>query len=514
MTSTRLFSRVNRKREERLLQPVSCRCSALIAVAVMLALMSACGGGSDTVKGALAEVVGSVPMNSASSGSSGIELGNTSSASSSSVASSETVSGSSSSSDSEGSVPVADAGAEQFVATGTEVILDASASFDADGDALSYQWQLTQVPEGSEAVLVYATSSMPSFIADLPGTFTAFLVVSDGQSESAAASVTIFSAHENLDITGIELTGRAGSCRNYVGSYFSNVEDIQRAVNFEGDFILTSDGSWCTFSANEIPNHNFNDAGAKFATAVSEQNGSYTITASPEPAASVTSLSIGLKNIVFLNGVTADLLSAACYDVGGEPLGEEKIGCGQDSIDNPWRYDPMSALNDFGTDSHNAHPQPDGTYHYHGSPRALFDLDCEINGTVSPVVGFAADGFPVYGPCIEDTGAIRAVTSSYALKRGERIDVAGYTTPVGGVGNVSSSSYDGQFIGDYEYQEGFGDLDECNGMTLNGQYGYYITNAYPWLIGCFKGEPDASFRPTAGALQNLLHKHDGRWHGH
>ena len=28
---------------------------------------------------------------------------------------------------------------------------------------------------------------------------------------------------------------------------------------------------------------------------------------------------------------------------------------------------------------------------------------------------------------------------------------------------------------------------------LNGQYGYYITDTYPWVLGCFKGTPDSSF---------------------
>ncbi len=34
-------------------------------------------------------------------------------------------------------------------------------------------------------------------------------------------------------------------------------------------------------------------------------------------------------------------------------------------------------------------------------------------------------------------------------------------------------------------------------MTIDGQYGYYVTDTYPWVIGCFKGTPDASF-PTVG----------------
>ena len=40
-----------------------------------------------------------------------------------------------------------------------------------------------------------------------------------------------------------------------------------------------------------------------------------------------------------------------------------------------------------------------------------------------------------------------------------------------GTGNIASANYDGQFRSDYEYVSGSGDLDECNGMTVEGQYG-------------------------------------------
>ena len=39
-----------------------------------------------------------------------------------------------------------------------------------------------------------------------------------------------------------------------------------------------------------------------------------------------------------------------------------------------------------------------------------------------------------------------------------------------------------------------GDLDECNGMTVDGAYGYYVTDQYPWVMACFQGTPDPSFR--------------------
>ncbi|MDO3387900.1 YHYH protein [Gilvimarinus sp. SDUM040013] len=482
----------------------------------MSLLLAACGGSSDSGSDALANITAS----SSRSAGQRVELSHSmdtqTANSSSSVSSSLSSASSSLVTDGDNTVSVANAGSDQSVATGTDVVLDGNDSSDADGDALSFSWELTSAPADSNAVLIYETTAEPSFTADVPGTFVATLIVNDGQNDSSATTVTVESAYQNFDITNIELNRRVGSCANYVGSYYSNVEDIQRAMAFEGNLTLTLDGDICHISSNEIPNHDFNDSSAYFATNVSAQVGGYTIPAYPQQSASVTDLSVGLKNIIFLNGVTADLLAAACYAVGSEPIGEEKIGCGQDNINNPWRYDPMSPLNTFGTDSHNAHPQPDGTYHYHGDPRALFDLECEASAVESPVIGFAADGFPVYGPCITDTGSVRKALSSYVLKNngGLRQDVTGYQTPQGGVGGVASDNYDGQFVGDYEFEEGAGDLDQCNGMTVDGQYGYYITDAFPWIIGCFKGEPDESFRPTGTALQNLLHKHEDTWHSH
>ena len=90
---------------------------------------------------------------------------------------------------------------------------------------------------------------------------------------------------------------------------------------------------------------------------------------------------------------------------------------------------------------------------------------------------------------------MRQVRSSYQLKDGggPRQQVAGYTMPTGGRGSVTSDNYDGQFRGDYEYVAGSGDLDECNGMKVNGHYGYFVTEAYPWVLGCFTGTPDPSF---------------------
>ena len=53
-------------------------------------------------------------------------------------------------------------------------------------------------------------------------------------------------------------------------------------------------------------------------------------------------------------------------------------------------------------------------------------------------------------------------------------------------------NYDGTYVDDWEFTNA-GDLDACNGMTVNGQYGYYVTESYPWVMGCISGTPDNSF---------------------
>ena len=309
------------------------------------------------------------------------------------------------------------------------------------------------------------------------------------------------------DITNILLTSRSGSCVSYIGEYQSSVVDIQRAVDFNGSVVITQSGNECIFTVNEIPNHNFNDASADFATNVAEQQGSYRVTSSATIATNNTELSLQTTNGIMLNGVLLDILPAACYDTGNEPLGQERIGCGMDQIDHPWRYDAMSPYNGFGTDEHNAHTQPDGTYHYHANPMALFEQDCGILTLASPVIGFAADGFPIYGSCFEENGIANKALSSYKLKSGARVTVNGYQTPQAGIGLINSDNYDGQFRGDYEYVAGLGDLDECNGKTVDGQYGYYVTNTYPWVMACFKGTPNTSLVKTGNAIVNRLHGH-------
>lgn len=295
-------------------------------------------------------------------------------------------------------------------------------------------------------------------------------------------NTAINSTESLIDITDTILSNRSGNCEDYINAYTSQVTDIQENTDFEGSLEIELSDNKCKFTSNSIPNHNFNDDTAHFATKAAEVAVNVEITSSPSFATSVTQLDLN-DNAIMLNGVKLNILSAGCYGVG-----DGNIGCSD--LDEPFRYDPMGTEGGFGVDMHNAHVQPTGLYHYHASPMALFDTDGNVE---SPVIGFASDGFPIYGNYFNDNGSVRSATSSYALKSGSREDVVynGKTYSPGG-------DYDGTYTSDWEYVAGSGDLDECNGMTVDGVYGYYLTDTYPWVLHCYKGTPDSSFGNSVG----------------
>ncbi|MDB4835149.1 YHYH protein [Cyclobacteriaceae bacterium] len=149
-----------------------------------------------------------------------------------------------------------------------------------------------------------------------------------------------------------------------------------------------------------------------------------------------------------------------------------------------------------------AHPQQDGAYHTHATPYRLYDGTG--NSGHSPIVGFAHDGFPIYGPfgystADDASSAVQRMESGYSLRNiSERNTFAGSTTPLRPEERGPDVSVDhplGEYIEDYEYLEGQGDLDEHNGRFCvtpdypNGTYAYFVTTdqngdpAFPYYIG-------------------------------
>ncbi|MEM9731726.1 MAG: YHYH protein, partial [Myxococcota bacterium] len=278
------------------------------------------------------------------------------------------------------------------------------------------------------------------------------------------------------DMTNKILTKRSADCADYVGVYSSSVEDIQRQKRLRAKVVVEAAGEACVMTSNGIPNHDFNGVTARFANPVRELPARFRIPRNPKRAGSPRRLTQRSYDAVLLNGTPVDLLSAGCYRPDApraDENGNVLAGC-RDTRDT-WLIDPPAYDDHFGVDLHNAHAQPDGRYHYHSNPNALF-LDRNTKGP-SPVIGFAADGFPIYGTMFRDkNGAVRRARSGYALKTKPR------PSPPRGPGGKP----DGTYIDDYEFT-GQGDLDRCNGMTVDGQYGYYVTTTYPWILGCLVG---------------------------
>jgi hypothetical protein len=185
-----------------------------------------------------------------------------------------------------------------------------------------------------------------------------------------------------------------------------------------------------------------------------------------------------------LNSVKFDPGTAGtCSDVGSCSLGPPSLGS--------WNIEALghSTFN-FGDDMNHAHVQPSGEYHYHGIPELYLDkLD---KGKAMTLVGWAADGFPVYArygytDANDSNSAIKIVKTSWKLKT-----IADNNRPSNNL-RTSATIPLGAFTQDYEFIVDYGDLDQCNGRIgvtpefPDGIYHYMVTDDFPFFSRCLKG---------------------------
>jgi len=154
-----------------------------------------------------------------------------------------------------------------------------------------------------------------------------------------------------------------------------------------------------------------------------------------------------------------------------------------------WNYDALGGAVRLGLDANHAHVQRTGAYHYHALPTGLLRRLGWSADAHSPLIGWAADGFPIYAITGDLGNGIQRVRASYRLKSAARPG-----------GDGPDGAHDGAFVQDWQYAAGSGDLDECNGAVTrsaefpDGSYAYFITEDYPFVARCWKGTPDPSFR--------------------
>jgi len=87
--------------------------------------------------------------------------------------------------------PVAVVRPVQVAARGDTVLVDGTASSDADGDSLTFLWTMVSSPAGSSAELLPPDGVSPAFVADLVGGYQVSLVVRDGHTGSSTAQTTV-----------------------------------------------------------------------------------------------------------------------------------------------------------------------------------------------------------------------------------------------------------------------------------------------------------------------------------
>ncbi|MDC8005999.1 YHYH protein [Aureisphaera galaxeae] len=229
---------------------------------------------------------------------------------------------------------------------------------------------------------------------------------------------------------------------------------------------------------NSIPEHlvgSFPNAGNP--NTISEQNFSYSLDLTPS-LASTTTRAQGYEFGVLYSGVSMDPFTAEFF-------------IGTNGVNMDWNITTLTNSVNLGLDCNNAHVQPTGKYHYHGTPSA-YVADLGIDGSEMVKVGYAADGFPIYYKYgyDDDGNTIMALESGYQLLEGARPG-DGLTAPDG--------CYDGTYFQDYEYVNGTSLLDECNGRfgktpESDDEYYYVITDNFPSSPLCFSGTPSNDFR--------------------
>ncbi|MDP4865071.1 MAG: YHYH protein [Crocinitomicaceae bacterium] len=239
------------------------------------------------------------------------------------------------------------------------------------------------------------------------------------------------------------------------------------------------------------------------------QNAIFKIPLNPVPNTGTLTATSGGNIGIFINGVALfdyrdgvawnNATSALCGGPGNPPC-PGGMGAAM-----PWNRDAIPAEKP-GFDCSKGHPAM-GNYHHHQNPSA-FNLDLNVISTIcdlyaadglyaintaehSPLIGFAYDGYPIYGAYgyanANGTGGITRMKSGYQLRNiTARTHWADGTDVTDGPA-VNATYFLGYFREDYEFvshpEEDY--LDEHNGR-------FCVTPEYPAGIYCYFATVDAN----------------------
>ena len=313
------------------------------------------------------------------------------------------------------------------------------------------------------------------------------------------------------NVTGwlINTTGITG--RHYVSGNSTPINDAVLA-NVQ---LVRYSASWVYVNTNGIPSYitgPFLDGNPSLA---SSQNAIFKFPRVPVQNTGTPTATTGGNIGVFANGVALfDYRDGVSWrnSTGSLCGGPIMPACAGDGV---WNRDAVVAER-VGFDCAKGHPAM-GNYHHHQNPSA-FNLDLVVVSNVcdlyvadglytidaavhSPLIGFAYDGFPIYGAYgysnTDGTGGITRIRSSYQLRTiTVRTHYANGTDVTDGPA-VSTTYPLGCFREDQQYvahPEPYY-LDDHNGRFCvtpeypNGTYAYFATvdanwnSAYPYIVG-------------------------------
>ena len=251
-----------------------------------------------------------------------------------------------------------------------------------------------------------------------------------------------------------------------------------------------------------------------------DQSAIYKFTLTPQQNSGIPTSTTGNNIGVFVNGVSLfDYRDGVSWNPGTSALcgGPGNPPCpGGPMSSRDWNRDAIPAEM-AGFDCSKAHPAM-GNYHHHQNPSA-FKLDLNVVSTIcniydadglyamdstqhSPLIGFAYDGFPIYGAYgymnADGTGGVVRIESGYELR-----SMTARTTHADGSTVSSGPAINTTFPLGY-FREDYGwishpnndeYLDEHNGRFCvtpeypNGTYAYFCTvdsdwnSTYPYVVG-------------------------------
>lgn len=299
--------------------------------------------------------------------------------------------------------------------------------------------------------------------------------------------------------------------RHYVSGNYTPINDNVLA-NVQ---MVRYSTNWVYVNTNGIPSYvtgPFLDGNPSLA---SSQNAIFKIPLNPTQNTGTPTSTTGGNIGIFINGVALfDYRDGVSWQFSSSSLKGGPLGGSGDGV---WNRDAVVAERN-GFDCAKGHPAM-GNYHHHQNPSA-FKLDLSVISTIcnlynadglyvidstkhSPLIGFAYDGFPIYGAYgyrnVNGSGGITRMKSSYAKRNiTVRTHYADGTNVTDGPA-VSTTYPLGYFREDYQYNATSAAtpdyLDSHNGRFCvtpefpSGTYAYFATvdanwnSAYPYAVG-------------------------------